>query len=118
MERRPALALTVALLPVALTARAAVSEEELAAAQWEAPATVEEAAARSALNQTLAAYLGEPGRWVRIAHAGGAEGSAWAQAMRAWLITLGIPGDRIQIDPGLTEPQRLSLTVHAEGDQL
>lgn len=118
MERRAALALTGVLLLVAATSRAAVSEEVVAAGKWEAPTTVEEAAARPALNRTLAAYLAEPGRWIRLAHAGGAEGSAWAQEMRAWLITLGIPANRIQIDPGMTEPARLSLTVHAEGERL
>lgn len=118
MERHSALALTGVLLLAAATTRAAISEEVVAAGKWEAPTTVEEAAARPALNRTLSAYLNESGRWVRLAHAGGAEGSAWAQDMRAWLITLGIPVNRIQIDPGMTEPGRLSLTVHAEGERL
>lgn len=118
MGRRTALALTGVLVLAATTSRAGISEEVVAAGDWKAPATVEEAAARPALNRTLSAYLAEPGRWVRLAHAGGAEGSAWAQDMRAWLITLGIPANRIRIDPGMTEPARLSLTVHAEGERL
>ncbi|MEF8792260.1 hypothetical protein [Thiohalorhabdus sp.] len=118
MARRVALALTGALLLVAVPAQAAVSKEEVAASEWKAPASVEEAAARPALHRTLAAYLRKPGRWVRLAHAGGAAGSAWAQDMRSWLITLGIPADRIQIDPGLTDSGRLTLAVHEEGDQL
>ena len=118
MGRRAALALTGVLLLMAATARAAVSEEVLAGADWRPPETVEAAAARPPLNRTLAAYLAGSGRWVRIAHSGGAEGSAWAQEVRSWLTALGIPGARIQIDPGMAEPGRLRLAVHEEGERL
>jgi hypothetical protein len=99
-------------------AHAAASEQVLAGAEWQSPATIEEAAARPALHRTVAAYLAESGGWVRIAHAGGARGSAWAHEVRAWLIALGVPGAHIQIDPGMAEAEHLRLAVHAEAGRL
>jgi hypothetical protein len=101
------------LLPAAGTA----AERTVARADWSAPATVEAAARRPALNGVLAAYLGERGQWVRIAHGGDTRGSAWAAEVRGWLVALGIPGQRIRMDPGMASPDQLVLDVHAEGEQ-
>lgn len=118
MGRRAALALTGGLLLAATGTHATVSEEVVDRTAWEPPATIEEAAARPALHRTVAAFLGDASRWVRIAHAGGARGSAWASDIRAWLIALGIPGSRIQIDPGMAERAHLRLAIHEEGERL
>jgi hypothetical protein len=102
-----------ALLPAAGMA----AERTVARADWSAPATVEAAARRPALNRVLAAYLEKPGQWVRIAHDGEAPGSSWAGEVRGWLVALGIPGQRIRMDPGMASPDQLVLDVHAEGEQ-
>ncbi|HKJ72275.1 MAG TPA: hypothetical protein VKA55_11025 [Gammaproteobacteria bacterium] len=117
MERRAALALS-ALLVLPGPARAGDAEQVLSGADWKAPATVEAAASRPALRKTVAAYLGVEAGWVRIAHAGGARGSAWAHEVRAWLIALGIPGARIQIDPGMAERATLRLAVRTGEERM
>lgn len=117
MGRHPALALMAALLLAAPGVRAA-GEQVLADRQWENPATIEAAAARPALHNTVATFLATDDAWVRVAHAGGARGSAWAHEVRNWLIALGIPGARIQIDPGMAERAHLRLAVHQRGDRL
>lgn len=118
MERHPALALIGAWLVAAAPAPAGGSERVIAGSDWQSPATVEEAAARPALHETVGAYLAEGDGWVRIAHSGGAEGSEWAHRARSWLIALGVPGAHIQIDPGMAEPGRLRLAVHSGKDRL
>ena len=117
MARHPALALMAGLL-LAASAAGAAEEQVLAERQWQDPATIEAAAARPALHQTVATYLATDDAWVRVAHAGGARGSAWAHEVRNWLIALGVPGARIQIDPGMAERAHLRLAVHQRGDRL
>lgn len=111
--RRGLVMAVCALLPAAGTA----AERTVTRADWSAPATVEAAASRPALNGVLAAYLGERGQWVRIAHGGDSRGSAWAGEVRGWLVALGIPGERIRLDPGMASPDQLVLDVHAEDER-
>jgi hypothetical protein len=116
MARYPALALIALLL--AAPVRADGPEQVLVRSDWTPPPTVEAAAARPALNRTVAAYLEREQGWVRLAHGGGARGSAWAHEVRAWLIALGIPGSHIRMDPGMADSGRLTLAVHAGGNRL
>ena len=121
MARPAALALRgtgPALALWAATPAGAAEVHLLRQAGWRAPTTVAEAAARPALSGTLAAFVADDGQWVRLAHGGGAAGSDWAHEVRAWLVTLGIPGDRMQLDPGMADPGRLRLTVHAGEERL
>jgi len=119
MEGPVALALIRALLlaGVLLPAGGMAAERAISREGWSAPATVEAAVHRLALNGLLEEFLEEPGRWVRIAHGGDTRGSAWAAEVRGWLVALGIPGQRIRMDPGMASPDQLVLDVHAEGEQ-
>ena len=82
------------------------------------PETAEAAAQRPALMETVQAYLAKETAVLHIAHPGGASGSAWAHEVRNWLVALGVPGARIQIDPGMAERAHLRLAVHQRGDRL
>lgn len=105
--------MAVGLLLVAGSLPAA-EEQVLQRQAWENPGTLEEAARRPALSETLAAFVADPQGRVHIAHGGGARGSAWGHEIRAWLIALGIPGDRIQLEPGLAPSGELRLSPRGE----
>ena len=120
MEGSAAVALRAGLLGLGLLlpALGAAAERTVSRADWSAPATLEAAAARPLFHETLADYLAEPGNWVRIAHGGGASGSAWAHDVLGWLVALGVPGDQVQLDPAVVAEGRLALSVHARGERL
>ena len=109
----PALLLVLAVGP----ARAAGESHALTRAEWAAPATVEAAARHPALNGLLADFLARPGGWVRIAHGGGARGSAWAHEVQGWLVALGVPGERLRMDPGMAPKGELRLMAYDEGER-
>lgn len=105
-----------ALVLAALLAGAPVAAETRAMARADGvPETAEAAAGRPALTDTVADYLDHDRAEVRIAHAGGAQGSAWAHRVRQWLVAFGVPGEDIRVDPGVTEAGRLALSVEEAG---
>lgn len=58
-----------------------------------------------ALRDVVATLDQAPGNRLRISYPGGEEGAQWAYELRAWLIALGIPGQRIELwAGGMTEP--------------
>ncbi len=46
-----------------------------------------------------------------IRFAGGDEGSLWAEELRSWLVALGLPSARIQLEPGLPQSDALRLEL-------
>lgn len=54
------------------------------------------------------------GSRVRIRYPGGEEGNLWALELRDWLVTLGLPSDRISVSPGSAHEDELVLSVVAE----
>ncbi len=78
-------------------------------AEWVSPRRAEALATNPALAGLVVELEARPGRLLRIRHPGGDAGSGEAEALRAALIALGVPGARIRLEPGATENNRLWL---------
>ena len=104
-----------AALLLGLAAPAAAEDALLLARDRASPERLEEAVAHPVYNAVLERYLARKPAEVILAHAGGAEGSAWADAIRGWLVALGIPGPRIRMDPGVAEAGRMRIRVEGRG---
>ncbi len=46
-----------------------------------------------------------------VRFAGGDEGSLWAEELRSWLVALGLPSARIQLEPSLPQSDKLQLEL-------
>ena len=115
MERSAPLALSrrlpIAALLLALAVPVEAAEPLLLARDRPSPQRLEEAAAHPVYNAALKRFLSKEADSVALAHAGGAEGSAWAAEVRDWLVTLGVPGSSIRMEPGVTEAGLMRIRV-------
>ena len=79
---------------------------------WATPRSGEVVLAEPALRAAVDTLMfrEESSRLV-IRHPGGETGQLWAEELRGWLVSLGIPTARIQTEPGGVRDDQLQLTV-------
>jgi hypothetical protein len=110
------LLLTLFLSPifprVAMADAGAVS---ISADDWARPRSAARVVQLPGLGAVLAAFERQPQGRLVIHHAGGDDGSLWAEELRSWLVALGIPSSRIALQSDAAEPDRLTLALHAPG---
>lgn len=82
----------------------------LDASTWARPRSGAAVLAMPPLAEVVDAWSKRPGDDIVIRHPGGEGGDVWAAELRAWLVALGIPGERIELVGG-GEPERLTLAV-------
>lgn len=80
-------------------------------AEWVVPRRAEALTRNTALAELVRELEAKPKRQLRIRHPGGEAGSTEAEALRAALIALGLPGAQIRLEPGATENNRLLLEM-------
>lgn len=51
------------------------------------------------------------GAMLDIRYPGGEIGSLWAAELRDWMVSLGLPGDHVQLTPGSSQPDRIDIDV-------
>jgi len=109
---RPMTRLLPLLLLLFSPVRAADGPWVIDAEFWAAPrsgeAVLAEPALRAAVDTLM--FREESSRLV-IRHPGGETGQLWAEELRGWLVSLGIPSVRIQTEPGGVRDDQLQLTV-------
>lgn len=96
---------------------AATSVEIITADDWARPRSGDSLVQMPALKRTVRHYLdGRPSdseahRRIVIRHPRGEEGVIWAEELRGWLVSLGIPSSDIAVSPESTRIDALELAV-------
>lgn len=85
------------LLPLPLRAESVT----ISAERWATPRSGETVAAWSELRELMAAFDRQPGSQLVIRYARGENGSLWAEELRSWLVSLGVPSSRIRLKDDL-----------------
>jgi len=72
----------------------------LHAEQWELARSGESILLLPVLNQLIKTWLLEKHKKIEVQYPGGEEGEFWVQELTDWLVSLGIPSNRMVIIPG------------------
>ena len=75
-------------------------ESVLYAEQWELARSGESLLSSPALKEMITAWLQDKDKVIEIRYPGGEEGELWVQELMDWLVSLGIPSDRMSAVPG------------------
>lgn len=111
-----ALLLTLFLFPIfPRVATADAGAASISADDWARPRSAERVLHLPGLGAVLAAFERQPQGRLVVHHAGGDDGSLWAEELRSWLVALGVPSSRIALQSGAAEPDRLTLALSAPG---
>lgn len=69
----------------------------ISAERWATPRNGQNVAAWSELRELMTAFDRKPGSQLVIRFARGENGSLWAEELRSWLVSLGVPSNRINL---------------------
>jgi len=85
----------------------------LDAEQWAVPRGGEVILGMAPVAQAMHRLDAQRGSRLVIRYPGGDEGSLWANELRAWLVSLGLSSQRIELVPGSHSADTIELDVHA-----
>ncbi len=68
--------------------------------KWPKPPSGEALVKLEPLQKIIAAFDQETGSRIAIRYPGGDAGTAWAEEVRDWLVSLGVSSSRIALEPG------------------
>ncbi len=103
--------LSVFLCVISASTVLAESRWNLSAEQWARPRSGTSLVAMAPLGEVVQSLQADEGRALVIGYPGGEEGSLWAYELRSWLVALGIPSRRIQLQSGSQERDALDLRI-------
>jgi len=63
------------------------------------------------LSNAVRAWSKHPDDHLAIHYPGGEEGILWSQELRDWLVSLGVPSDRVDTVPGLARSDAVSIVL-------
>jgi hypothetical protein len=99
-------------LSALLWAVAAQAEvHEITLEEWSRPRHGESLVRLPALRDAVRQWMAAPAARLVIRYPGGEEGGLWAQELRAWLVSLGVPSGRIELWPGSRRDDAVELEV-------
>ena len=107
------LPLVISLFLPAL-AGAAPGPWTLSADHWARPRSGVVVATMAPLRQAVDALSARPGSRLLIRYPGGEDGQLWAWELRAWLVSLGVPSARQELQPGSRDAGRIELELIGE----
>ncbi len=81
------------------------------AEQWARPRSGDGIVKLPGLGALVEAVERDAANRLVVRFAGGDEGSLWAEEFRSWLVALGLPSARIQLEPGLPQSDALRLEL-------
>jgi hypothetical protein len=90
------------------------SVQIITADDWARPRSGESLVQMPALKQTVRDYLSKGAggaQQILIRHPRGEEGVLWAEELRGWLVSLGVPSDDVVVSPESTRVDALELAV-------
>ena len=89
----------------------------LSAEAWARPRSGQSLLQMEPLIATLQAFNTEPSSQLVIRYPGGEEGALWASELRDWLVSLGVPSVSIEIRPGQSSHENITLMLkNPEGE--
>lgn len=115
--------LVVPLLCLALVhadlavARKSPVRVEISATEWARPRSAATIVQLTSLNTLIGHFNKRPESRIVIRYAGGDESSLWAEELRAWLTSLGVPTDRTELQAGHVAADVLELELEVAETQ-
>jgi len=85
--------------------------------QWSVPRTAETILAMPALSRAMQDFQATNNARLLIQYPGGDRGSVWAQELRSWLISLGVPSTDLEMIPGSANVDVIELEIVSGGQQ-
>ena len=105
----PGIVLAAALAAIPPAGAGGVRQLDLE--QWARPRSGAAVAQMPALRATVHEWMAAPAGRVVIRYPGGEEGGLWAQELKSWLISLGVPGAHIELWAGSRSEDSVELEV-------
>lgn len=99
------------LVMIGVPVQAADKVQRLGAEQWAVPRSAETVIGMPALARTMQQLRATPGGRLLLRYPGGDAGTLWMNELRSWLISLGVPGHRIETVPGSPDTGIIELEV-------
>ena len=96
--RPKSIVLLFLLLPLGVRAETV----SVSAETWASPRSGQSVSRIPELGRLVAAFDRDPESRILIRHAGGDEGALWAEELRSWLVSLGVPSGNIVLGLGVT----------------
>ncbi len=83
----------------------------ISAEEWARPRSGESLLQMESLVVAVQALIQEPMSQLSIRYPGGEEGALWASELKDWLVSLGVPSARIEIRPGQSSYENITLML-------
>jgi len=83
----------------------------LSAEEWARPRSAQSLVQMKPLIATMQAFNSQSSSQLVIRYPGGEEGALWASELRDWLVSLGVPSARIEVRPGQSTYESISLIL-------
>lgn len=104
----------IATLSLLLSCATAQAEQQfvLSEAEWSRPRSASVVKSYPATQQLVQAWLKAPAQQsIELRYPGGEEGSLWAQEIKDWLVSMGIPSSKLQTYPGHPRQGEVALVL-------
>lgn len=82
--------------------------------EWSRPRSGESLVQMPGLVKAVKALNADPLSKLQLRYPGGEEGALWTSELRDWLVSLGIPSSRIELYPGQSSNENITLTLKTE----
>ena len=84
---------------------------DLSAAFWASPRTAKAVSQMEPINNVLQDWQNRSKHHLQILYPGGEEGELWANELRDWLITLGVPYNKIMLNAGSAFEDKIQIVI-------
>ncbi|MFT5113704.1 MAG: hypothetical protein ACI8P9_003035 [Parasphingorhabdus sp.] len=91
-------------------------QDSISKEQWDSYAQGKELHRMDSIRELLGLFQEKPGYKLTIRHPGGEEGFAWGEALKHWLVALGIPSGYVITLPGSGGLNILHLSMSYPGE--
>ena len=82
--------------------------------EWSRPRSGESLVQMQGLVKAVTALNADPFSKLQLRYPGGEEGALWTSELRDWLVSLGIPSSRIELYPGQSSNENITLILKTE----
>lgn len=96
---------------------AAANDNVLTAEQWELSRQGEKLVNLPVLRNTISAWTESEKHIIELQYPGGEEGELWANEVRDWLISLGVPSKYLILIPGSGQDDIIRFKLVYDGDR-
>ena len=90
---------------------AGAAQFEVDADTWARPRTAVAVMKMGPVGEAVRAWMNDPAQMLEIRYPGGESGMLWAEELRDWLVSLGVPLEQIQTLSGSAVADRLQVQL-------